>query len=136
MEIAAHFCRNSVLPLSREACECGMIVCARNVVACGERQLFHDRGRIILTIIGAHAVQAPVIHQIGFLEASLARNDIRALNKHAAVGRDELLRLRGRALIGYFRRPDQKCRSQKSGREKNPFQDGTDRIRDWCDAGG
>ena len=51
------------------------------------------RGGVILAIIGAHAVEAAVIHQVGFLEAALAGHDVggghEVTARHCAEDRDQ-----------------------------------------------
>ena len=46
-------------------------------------------GRVILPEIRPHAVEAAVIHEIGFLKAGLAGLDVGSRHEERAVGRDE-----------------------------------------------
>ena len=43
-------------------------------------------GGVVLSIVGAHAVQAAVIHQVGPLKAGLARKDAIGGHQHRPIG--------------------------------------------------
>ena len=53
----------------------------------GQRGQAHQRERrVVLTEIGAHAVEAPVIHQVGFLKTGLAGDDVVVGHDRRAAG--------------------------------------------------
>jgi hypothetical protein len=57
----------------------------RQIVLDETRQPNERPGCIILPIVGAHAVQAPVIHKVGFLESRFAGNDV-GIRHHCRAG--------------------------------------------------
>ena len=80
------------------------LVCARLVL--GQRGQAHQRpGGVVLAVIGPHAVQAAVVHQVGFLKSALASDDVVARHQRRAARGDEAFRLRRRTFVGEHRRP-------------------------------
>ena len=87
------------------------------------------RGGVILPEIGPHAVDAAVVHQVGFLEAALAGRDIVGGHDHIAGAIRKGLRMRRRLLVGEHRRPAQQREANYRGDQQYPFQD----VADWID---
>ena len=86
------------------------------------------RGGIILAEIGAHAVDAAVVHQVGFLEAALAGDDVVRRHDHVARAIGEGLRMRRRLLVGEDRRPAEEAETDDRDDQQYPFEDVADRI--------
>ena len=74
------------LLLGRQVAECRPETGLREIFL-GQRGQAHQReSRIVLAEIGAHAIQAPVIHQIGFLKTGLAGDDVVVGHDRCAAG--------------------------------------------------
>ena len=86
------------------------------------------RGGVILPEVRAHPVDAAVVHQVGFLEAALARDDVVGGHDHIAGAIGEGLRLRRRLLVGEHGRPAQQAEADDRDDQQYPFQDVADRI--------
>ena len=86
------------------------------------------RGGVILAEIGAHAVDAAVVHEVGFLEAALAGDDVVGRHEHIAGAVGEGLRVRRRLLVGEHRRPSEQRETDHRSDQQHPFQDVADGI--------
>ena len=93
-------------------------------------------GRIVLPVIGAHAIQAPIVHQVGPLESGLAGNDI-GIQHHYRTGRGHKpLRLRRCTIIREDRGPGEDGKTNDRDTKQDPFEHIADRIdagRRGCD---
>ena len=72
----------------------------------GQRGEAHEiGGGIILPKIRPHAIEAAVIHEIGFLETGLARLDVGGGHEERAIGGDKAVGKGRRLLVGKDGRP-------------------------------
>ena len=95
----------------------------------GQRGQAHQcEGGVVLAEIGAHAIEAPVIHQVGFLKTGLAGDDVVAGHQRRAAGGDEAVRLRRRPFVGQHRRPGEQRETADGHGEQDPFEDVADRV--------
>ena len=85
-------------------------------------------GGVVLPEIGAHAIEAPVIHQVGFLETSLTGDNVVGGHQGRSAGRDEPVGLRGCPLVGQDGRPGEESKTADRHREQYPFEDVADRV--------
>jgi len=83
---------------------------------------------IVLAEIGTHAVNAAVIHQIGFLEARLARDDILAGHEDGARSAHKAVWKWWRALVSKLGRPGKRRKARDSDNQQDPFENIADRI--------
>ena len=86
------------------------------------------RGGIILPEIGPHAVDAAVVHQVGFLEAALAGDDVVRGHDHVARAIGEGLRMRRRLLVGEHGRPAEQGETEHRDNQQHPFENVADRV--------
>ena len=114
--------------VSRTAACCSAVSAAKALpnrglgdVVLGQRGEAHQmRGGVVLAEIGAHAVEAAVIHQVGFLKAGLAGDDVVGGHQDCAAGTDEAVGLRRRAFVGQHRRPGEQ-READDGDNQQPI---------------
>ena len=90
------------------------------------------RGGVILAEIGAHPVDAAVVHQVGFLEAALAGDDVVGGHDDVAAAVGERLRVRRSLLVGQDRRPAEQGEAEDGRDQQHPFEDVADGVDRSC----
>ena len=128
LKLLLHRVADRRLLLGRQAAECRSETGLGEILLGQLGQAHQREGGVVLAEIGAHAVQAPVIHQVGFLETGLAGDDVVGRHQRRAAGRDEPVGLRRGALVGQHRRPGEQRKTADGHREQYPFEDVADRI--------
>jgi len=128
LQLLLHQRGRRCLLVGSEALECPPIARARDILAGHRAQLVERRGGVILAEIGPHAVDAAVVHQVGFLEAALAGDDVVGGHDQRSRPVSEALRLRWRFFIGEDRRPGEEREADDGNGEQDPFQDVADAV--------
>ncbi len=93
-------------------------------------QPHQSRGGVILAIVGAHAVEAAIVHQVGFLETALARYDVVVSHEHRTVGAHEAGGLRWCQAVRRRRRPGEQREGDNGDDQQHPFEHIADGIFD------
>jgi hypothetical protein len=125
-------CRLDARPLLRGQIRQGFAaLCPRDVVLGENGETREVGGRVILSEIRPHAVEAAVIHQIGFLKARLAGLNIGRGHQNRTARRDEAIGKRGRRFVGQLGRPAEDRETDNGNDEQDPFEDVAHGIFGW-----
>ena len=89
------------------------------------------RGGVILAEIGAHPVDAAVVHEVGFLKAALASDDIVPGHDDVAGAICESLRLWRSFFVSENCCPAEQRKTDHRDDQQDPFKDVADRIDGW-----
>ena len=79
--------------------------------------------RVILPEIRPHAVEAAVIHQIGFLKPRLAGLDIGCCHQNSAAGGNEPVRKGWRRFVSQLGGPAENGEGHDADDQQDPFED-------------
>ena len=130
-------CRSRCIAAVAAACWSGVrlanglpVVAWATLFARRRAQPHQRRGGVVLAVVGAHAVEAAVIHQVGFLEAALAGDDVVVGHEHRAVRAHEAIGLRRGEAVGRRRRPGQQREGENGDGEQHPFEHVADGVLD------